>query len=200
MAADFSQINALDPRTLGNLQRLAKENSPEAGKEAAKQFEGLFLQQVLKSMRDASPKNSLFDSEESRMYQGMLDQQLALQLASRGGGIGLAKVIERSKALLGMPKDWRLAIVAAEMLVTVPEARHQRAAFTGNNLRIRWRADVAANSGDTAIYNEHALIGAEAAAVSVEDSHILEEDRVRGARPDLVHQRRRRHECADDRT
>ncbi|HMW51455.1 MAG TPA: flagellar assembly peptidoglycan hydrolase FlgJ [Rhodocyclaceae bacterium] len=95
MAADFSQINALDPRTLGNLQRLAKENSPEAAREAAKQFEGLFLQQVLKSMRDASPKNGLFDSEESRMYQGMLDQQLALQLASRGGGVGLAKVIER---------------------------------------------------------------------------------------------------------
>ena len=94
-AQDFSQINALDPNTLSGLRRLSKENSPEATREAAKQFEALFLQQVLKSMRDASPKNSMFDSEESRMYQSMLDQQMSLQLATRGGGIGLARVIER---------------------------------------------------------------------------------------------------------
>ncbi len=94
-AHDFSQINALDPNTLSGLRRLSKENSPEATREAAKQFEALFLQQVLKSMRDASPKNSMFDSEESRMYQSMLDQQMSLQLATRGGGMGLARVIER---------------------------------------------------------------------------------------------------------
>jgi flagellar protein FlgJ len=92
---DFSQINSLDPNTLSGLRRLTKENSPEAAREAAKQFEALFLQQVLKAMRDASPKNSMFDSEESRMYQSMLDQQMSLQLATRGGGVGLARVIER---------------------------------------------------------------------------------------------------------
>jgi flagellar protein FlgJ len=95
MAADFSQINALDPNTLSGLKRLSKENSPEAVKEAAKQFEALFLQQVMKSMREATPKGGMFDSEESRMYQSMLDQQMAMQLSTRGGGIGLARVIER---------------------------------------------------------------------------------------------------------
>ncbi|MBT9497941.1 MAG: flagellar assembly peptidoglycan hydrolase FlgJ [Zoogloea sp.] len=100
MAADFSQINALDPNTLSGLKRLSKENSPEAVKEAAKQFEALFLQQVMKSMREASPKGgSMFDSEESRMYQSLLDQQMAMQLASRGGGIGLARVIERQMSV-----------------------------------------------------------------------------------------------------
>ena len=48
---DFSQINALDPNTLGGLRRLSKQNTPEAAKEAAKQFEALFVQQLLKSMR-----------------------------------------------------------------------------------------------------------------------------------------------------
>jgi flagellar protein FlgJ len=50
---------------------------------------------VLKSMRDATPKGGMFDSDESRMYQSLLDQQMAMQLATRSGGIGLAKVIER---------------------------------------------------------------------------------------------------------
>ncbi len=98
-AQDFSQINALDPNTLSGLRRLSKENSPEAAREAAKQFEALFLQQVLKSMRDASPKNSMFDSEESRMYQSMLDQQLSLQLSTRSGGIGLTNVRQRLQLL-----------------------------------------------------------------------------------------------------
>ena len=92
---DFSQINALDPNTLGGLRRLSKQNTPEAAKEAAKQFEALFVQQLLKSMRDATPKGGLFDSDETRMYQGLLDQQMAMQLSTRAGGIGLAKVIER---------------------------------------------------------------------------------------------------------
>lgn len=95
MATDFSQINALDPNSLSGLRRVSKDGSPAATKEAAKQFEALLLQQVLKSMRDATPKGGMFDSDESRMYQSLLDQQLAMQLATRSGGIGLAKVIER---------------------------------------------------------------------------------------------------------
>ncbi len=94
-ASDFSQINALDPNTLGGLRRLSKESSPEATKEAARQFEALFVQQMLKSMRDATPKGSMFDSDETRMYQSLLDQQMSMQLSTRAGGIGLAKVIER---------------------------------------------------------------------------------------------------------
>lgn len=94
-SSDFSQINALDPNTLGGLRRLSKQNSPEATKEAAKQFEALFVQQMLKSMRDATPKGGMLDNDETRMYQSLLDQQMAMQLSSRAGGIGLAKVIER---------------------------------------------------------------------------------------------------------
>ena len=95
MATDFSQINALDPNSLSGLRRVSKDGSPAATREAARQFEALLLQQVLKSMRDATPKGGMFDSDESRMYQSLLDQQLAMQLATRSGGIGLARVIER---------------------------------------------------------------------------------------------------------
>ena len=95
MASDFSQINALDPNSLSGLRRVSKDGSPAATREAARQFEALLLQQVLKSMRDATPKGGMFDSDESRMHQSLLDQQLAMQLATRSGGIGLARVIER---------------------------------------------------------------------------------------------------------
>jgi flagellar protein FlgJ len=91
---DAAPINALDPRGLSQLQRLAKTNDPKALRAAAQQFEALFLQMVLKSMRDATPREGLFDNDQSRMYEGLLDQQLSQVLSSKRG-VGLAAVIER---------------------------------------------------------------------------------------------------------
>jgi flagellar protein FlgJ len=64
-------------------------------KAAAQQFETLFLQMVLKSMRDAVPQDGLFNSDQSRFYTGMLDQQMAQNLATSGKGVGFAKLIEQ---------------------------------------------------------------------------------------------------------
>lgn len=88
------QINVLDPRSLADLKRQAREGSPQALAAAAKQFEALFLQMVLKSMRDATPSNGLMDSDQTRMFQSLLDQQLAQNLA-QGGGTGLARALVR---------------------------------------------------------------------------------------------------------
>lgn len=87
-------INALDFRGLADIQRQAKTNDPKALKAAAQQFEALFLQMMLKSMREATPKEGMFDSEQTRMYESLLDQQLA-QVMSSKKGIGLAAVLER---------------------------------------------------------------------------------------------------------
>ncbi len=91
-----AQLNALDPTALGDLKRHAREgNSPEALRAAAKQFEALFLQMVLKSMREAMPSTGgLFDSDQTRLLQAMQDQQMALDMA-QGSGFGLADVIFR---------------------------------------------------------------------------------------------------------
>lgn len=89
------QLNALDMRSLADLKRLSRDaNSPEGLKGAARQFEALFLQMVIKSMRDASPKDGLLDSDQTRMFQQLHDQQMALQMA-HGRGVGLADVIYR---------------------------------------------------------------------------------------------------------
>ena len=46
---------------------------------------------MLKSMRDATPQDGMFDSEQTKMFTGMLDQQLAQNMSSRG--IGLADIM-----------------------------------------------------------------------------------------------------------
>lgn len=87
--------NVFDPRSLGDLKRLAKDNDPKALKAAARQFEAVFLQMVLKSMREATPHEGLLDNDQSRLYESLLDQQLAQVLATKGKGTGLAAMIEK---------------------------------------------------------------------------------------------------------
>jgi flagellar protein FlgJ len=83
-----------DPAGLVALKRGAAAQTPEAIRETAKQFESLFTTMMLKSMRDASPGDSMFGSDQQEFYQDMFDQQLAVQL-SRGKGLGLADVLVR---------------------------------------------------------------------------------------------------------
>ncbi len=84
---------AVDANGLNGLREAARQNSPEALKGAAKQFEALFLSMVMKSMRDATPQNGPFDNEQTKMFTSMLDQQLSQTLAQRG--VGLADVLTR---------------------------------------------------------------------------------------------------------
>lgn len=88
------QPNVLDPHSLSAIKLQTRERTPEANKAVAQQFEAMFLQIVMKSMRDTVPTNSLTDNESSKMFQGLHDQQLAQVMAQRGG-LGLAAVIER---------------------------------------------------------------------------------------------------------
>jgi flagellar protein FlgJ len=76
------------------MRKEARQQTPEAIKQVAKQFESLFVQMMLKSMRDAVPDGGLFSSDQQRMYQDMFDKQLSLNI-SNGRGLGLAPVIER---------------------------------------------------------------------------------------------------------
>lgn len=84
---------ALDARSLDALRRDASRDPQAALRQAAGQFEALFMQQLLKSMRDAMPRSGLFDGPGQDVYVGMLDQQLSQSLANRPGG--LAEIIAR---------------------------------------------------------------------------------------------------------
>jgi Rod binding domain-containing protein len=74
----------------GALRATAQKEPQAAVKAAAKQFEGICMQMMLKSMRTASLGEGMGDSEETKFYQDMFDQQLSVQLASgKGMGLGL---------------------------------------------------------------------------------------------------------------
>jgi flagellar protein FlgJ len=83
-----------DPASLAALKREASAQTPDALRETARQFESLFTNMLLKSMRDASGEDSLFGSDQQDFYQDMFDQQLSAQL-SKGKGLGLADMLVR---------------------------------------------------------------------------------------------------------
>ncbi len=79
---------------LAKLKAAARDRSPEATKEVARQFEALFLQMMLKSMRQAGVIADGVESDQVKFYQQMFDQQVALELAGHQT-IGLAAYLER---------------------------------------------------------------------------------------------------------
>lgn len=91
-----ANVSAFDFQGLASLKHEAKAQDPAALKEAAKQFESLFTQMLLKSMREANKSfgDSVFGGEQGEMYQDMFDDQMAVQLA-QGKGLGLADMLIR---------------------------------------------------------------------------------------------------------
>jgi flagellar protein FlgJ len=90
---DLSSKFALDTKGMGDLKQSAKAGSPEALKGAATQFEAMFINMMMKSMREATPQDELTGSEQSKMFTGMLDQQMSQNMAKRG--VGLADMLIR---------------------------------------------------------------------------------------------------------
>lgn len=84
---------AFDTSALSKLQGdVSRSGGSDAEKkEVARQFEALFLQQLIKQARQASTGlQSLFQSDQTRLAQSMSDEQTALQLADPGVGLAQA--------------------------------------------------------------------------------------------------------------
>ena len=79
---------------LSELRSQSRVDPQASLKQVAKQFEGIFIQMMLKSMRDANLAEGLLDSQHSRTYQSMYDKQIAIEL-SRQQGLGLADMMVR---------------------------------------------------------------------------------------------------------
>lgn len=77
---------------LARLRVAAGQQSPEALRETARQFEALFVQSMLKAMRDASPGDGIFDSDQTDFYRDLYDRQLALEMVKERG-IGIAGML-----------------------------------------------------------------------------------------------------------
>jgi flagellar protein FlgJ len=75
------------------LRQQAQGDSKAALPVVAKQFESIFTQMVLKSMREANYGDSLFDSQAGNAWQGLFDQQLSVSLSNSGHGLGIADML-----------------------------------------------------------------------------------------------------------
>ncbi len=86
-ASTSSNALAADARTLNSLKLQSGQNTPAAIKETAKQFEALFMRELLKSMREATMKSGLMDSAQGDLGTDLLDQQFAVQMSGQAGGL-----------------------------------------------------------------------------------------------------------------
>ena len=78
---------ALDVQGFDAMRAQANANPQQGLKAAAKQFDSVFTQMMLKSMRDATPSDSPFDSNDSKTFTSMLDQQLSQNMGAKGIGV-----------------------------------------------------------------------------------------------------------------
>lgn len=102
----------------------AKSEDVATLKAAAKQFESLFTQMMLKSMRDANrsfSEGSMFSSSQGDFYQDMFDDQISMEL-SKGKGLGLADVLVRQLAQSGLVKGADGAAVGQDATQNVSSA------------------------------------------------------------------------------
>lgn len=93
-----------DLSALTSLKTQSRVDPQAAMKEVSKQFESLFVNMMMKAMRDTLPKDGLFGGSDVQTYQEMFDQQLALDLSSNGS-LGLASVIERQLSSVMAPPE-----------------------------------------------------------------------------------------------
>jgi peptidoglycan hydrolase FlgJ len=103
------------------LKRAAAKNDPSALRKVAQQFESMFTRMMLKSMRDAVGTDPIFGSDQEKMYQGMYDDQLALQV-SKGRGLGLADMLVRQLQRLSAAGAASASPAAAAAGGTAPKA------------------------------------------------------------------------------
>ena len=83
---------AWDAQSLNDLKTKAGQDPQANLRPVARQVEGMFVQMMLKSMREALPKDGIFSSDSTRMYTSLYDQQIAQQMTA-GKGLGLADMM-----------------------------------------------------------------------------------------------------------
>ncbi len=125
---DTQQTLSIDSRGLDDLKRgaRAERGSPEfiaAIDKVAVQFESIFLQMALKSMRDATPEGGLFTDSTTKTFQSMYDQELVQMLS--GKGLGLAGEVARQlKTGAGVGSEQTIfpsGQIKKDLLLTFPQ-------------------------------------------------------------------------------
>jgi flagellar protein FlgJ len=99
------QSLASDQRGLDALRHGAAKDPKAAARETANQFESLFMNQLLKSMRASTEASGMMDNAGTKLGTDMLDAQLVTKMVGRPGGLSdvIAQQLERQMALVPGP-------------------------------------------------------------------------------------------------
>ena len=126
-SATSSTTNALaaDARSLNALKYEAGQNSAQAAKEAAKQFESLFMRELIKSMREATMKSGLMDGAQGDLGTDLLDQQLSVSMSGAPGGLSEAIARQLSRQMGGADTT-----ISAPSTLSLPGVTSRSAAST----------------------------------------------------------------------
>ena len=94
-----------DTQSLAALRAKAGSDPKAAVREVAKQFEALFMQELMKSMRAATVRSGMLDSEGEKLGTEMLDQQFATRLTGMPGGLSdaIVRQLERQMGAMAAP-------------------------------------------------------------------------------------------------
>lgn len=110
-----SQGLASDGRSINGLRATAARDPKAAIKETAKQFETLFMQEVMKSMRASTMSTGMLDNSATQLGTEMLDTQYSSKLSGMRGGLAdaIAKHLERQLGQMDLAKPGAAAKAAA---------------------------------------------------------------------------------------
>ena len=100
----------LDFEGLGQLKGQARQDAKSATRETAQQFEAMFIQMMMKSMRESVMKSDLSENAPLETYQGMFDKEVSMQLAKKNS-MGLADMLVKN-----LEQQQAATVSTAEML------------------------------------------------------------------------------------
>ena len=110
----------LDFSGLGELRHRAAKDGEGALRETAKQFEALFIQMMMKSMREASMKDEENQSSGMETFENMFDKEISVQMAKRGA-LGVADFMEKTvKQQISSTSTSALEVLNARQAQAIP--------------------------------------------------------------------------------
>lgn len=95
----FSQLTEKNLERMRGQSKFGQVDSEKEMEKVARDFESVFVNKLLESMRKAIPKSGLLDSSALDMYQSMMDQEMAKNMSERKG-MGLGEMVYKDLSRL----------------------------------------------------------------------------------------------------
>jgi len=95
----FSQLTDKNLERMRNQSKFGQIDSEKDMEKVARDFESVFVNKLFESMRKGVPKSGLLDSSAMKMYQSLMDQEMA-KLMSEHKGMGIGEMVYKDLSRL----------------------------------------------------------------------------------------------------